>query len=161
MSWWGTSWSKPAPKVSGSKAVPTSPTLVSVCLVDCRPGGRRQRVLHFYFWVVGCLSALVYQHSMTPLALPCKLMVPTKGQAQSRLLLNSLIKIPLSFRSFFYCLSLVDPNEEALELATPTDSVVELLKQGAGEGDRLCWFFSQACKPLKKNECQSLACCKS
>ncbi|XP_029941597.1 tensin-1-like [Salarias fasciatus] len=50
----------------------------------------------------GCLSALVYQHSMTPLALPCKLMIPTK-----------------------------DPNEEALELATPTDPVLELLKQGA------------------------------
>uniref|UniRef100_A0A7N6FH94 Tensin 1 n=1 Tax=Anabas testudineus TaxID=64144 RepID=A0A7N6FH94_ANATE len=50
----------------------------------------------------GCLSALVYQHSMTPLALPCKLMIPTK-----------------------------DPNEEALELATPTDPVAELLKQGA------------------------------
>ncbi|XP_017282378.1 tensin isoform X2 [Kryptolebias marmoratus] len=49
----------------------------------------------------GCLSALVYQHSMTPLALPCKLMIPTK-----------------------------DPNEEALELATPTDPVVDLLKQG-------------------------------
>lgn len=26
-----------------------------------------------------------------------------------------------------------DPNEEALELATPTDPVVELLKQGAGK----------------------------
>ncbi|XP_039997962.1 tensin isoform X2 [Xiphias gladius] len=50
----------------------------------------------------GCLSALVYQHSMTPLALPCKLMIPTK-----------------------------DPNEEALELATPSDPVAELLKQGA------------------------------
>ncbi|XP_029941599.1 tensin-like [Salarias fasciatus] len=50
----------------------------------------------------GCLSALVYQHSMTPLALPCKLMIPTK-----------------------------DPNEEALQLATPTDPVLELLKQGA------------------------------
>uniref|UniRef100_A0A3Q3IJ81 SH2 domain-containing protein n=1 Tax=Monopterus albus TaxID=43700 RepID=A0A3Q3IJ81_MONAL len=49
----------------------------------------------------GCLSALVYQHSMTPLALPCKLMIPTK-----------------------------DPNDEALELATPTDQV-EFLKQGA------------------------------
>ncbi|XP_029941598.1 tensin-like [Salarias fasciatus] len=49
-----------------------------------------------------CLSALVYQHSMTPLALPCKLMIPTK-----------------------------DPNEEALELATPTDPVLELVKQGA------------------------------
>lgn len=70
---------------------------------------------------------------MTPLALPCKLMIPTKGQARSRLLLNISINIRLSFRSFFRCLSLIDPNEEALELATPTDSVVELLKQGAGE----------------------------
>lgn len=70
---------------------------------------------------------------MTPLALPCKLMIPTKGQAQSRLLLNILIKICPSFRSFFRSLSVVDPNEEALELATPTDPVVELLKQGAGE----------------------------
>lgn len=29
--------------------------------------------------------------------------------------------------------SLTDPNEEALELVTPTDAVVELLKQGAGK----------------------------
>ncbi|XP_063067608.1 tensin-1 isoform X2 [Engraulis encrasicolus] len=50
----------------------------------------------------GCLSALVYQHSMTPLALPCKLMIPTR-----------------------------DPNEEAIELATPTSSTTDLLKQGA------------------------------
>uniref|UniRef100_A0AAR2M1J6 Tensin 1 n=1 Tax=Pygocentrus nattereri TaxID=42514 RepID=A0AAR2M1J6_PYGNA len=49
-----------------------------------------------------CLSALVYQHSITPLALPCKLMIPTR-----------------------------DPNEEALELATPTSSAMDLLKQGA------------------------------
>ncbi|XP_051752021.1 tensin isoform X9 [Ctenopharyngodon idella] len=51
----------------------------------------------------GCLSALVYQHAITPLALPCKLMIPTR-----------------------------DPNEEALELATPTSSSMDLLKQGAG-----------------------------
>ncbi|XP_062853704.1 tensin-1 isoform X1 [Trichomycterus rosablanca] len=51
----------------------------------------------------GCLSALVYQHSITPLALPCKLMIPTR-----------------------------DPNEEALELATMADSATDLLKQGAG-----------------------------
>uniref|UniRef100_A0A8B9LVL5 Tensin 1 n=2 Tax=Astyanax mexicanus TaxID=7994 RepID=A0A8B9LVL5_ASTMX len=50
----------------------------------------------------GCLSALVYQHSITPLALPCKLMIPTR-----------------------------DPNEEALELVTPTSSAMDLLKQGA------------------------------
>lgn len=34
-------------------------------------------------------------------------------------------------------LSLTDPNEEALELATPTDPVVELLKQGAGKQEEL------------------------
>lgn len=28
----------------------------------------------------GCLSALVYQHAITPLALPCKLVIPTKGK---------------------------------------------------------------------------------
>ncbi|XP_035381535.1 tensin isoform X3 [Electrophorus electricus] len=50
----------------------------------------------------GCLSALVYQHSITPLALPCKLMIPTR-----------------------------DPNEEASELVTPTTSAMELLKLGA------------------------------
>ena len=32
-----------------------------------------------------------------------------------------------------FTVSLKDPNEEALELATPTDPVVELLKQGAGK----------------------------
>lgn len=37
----------------------------------------------------------------------------------------------------FCFFSLSDPNEEALELATPTDPVVELLKQGAGKQDRL------------------------
>uniref|UniRef100_A0A673YAX1 Tensin 1 n=1 Tax=Salmo trutta TaxID=8032 RepID=A0A673YAX1_SALTR len=28
----------------------------------------------------GCLSALVYQHAMTPQALPCKLVIPTRGE---------------------------------------------------------------------------------
>lgn len=75
--------------------------LVRHFLIETSPKGVRLKGCpnEPYF---GCLSALVYQHSMTPLALPCKLMIPTK-----------------------------DPNEEALELATPTDPVVELLKQGA------------------------------
>uniref|UniRef100_A0A4W4HDH4 SH2 domain-containing protein n=1 Tax=Electrophorus electricus TaxID=8005 RepID=A0A4W4HDH4_ELEEL len=30
----------------------------------------------------GCLSALVYQHSITPLALPCKLMIPTREASE-------------------------------------------------------------------------------
>lgn len=29
----------------------------------------------------GCLSALVYQHSITPLALPCKLVIPDRGKS--------------------------------------------------------------------------------
>ncbi|XP_062862640.1 tensin-1 isoform X4 [Trichomycterus rosablanca] len=52
----------------------------------------------------GCLSALVYQHSITPLALPCKLVIPTK-----------------------------DPNEEKKEVTTPVNPATELLKQGAGQ----------------------------
>lgn len=28
----------------------------------------------------GCLSALVYQHSIMPLALPCKLVIPDRGK---------------------------------------------------------------------------------
>ncbi|XP_005998112.1 tensin-1 isoform X2 [Latimeria chalumnae] len=50
----------------------------------------------------GCLSALVYQHSITPLALPCKLVIPSR-----------------------------DPKEEAKETAVPSNSASELLKQGA------------------------------
>ncbi|XP_056286817.1 tensin-1 isoform X4 [Pseudoliparis swirei] len=75
--------------------------LVRHFLIETSPKGVRLKGCpnEPYF---GCLSALVYQHSMTPLALPCKLMIPAK-----------------------------DPNEEALELATPTDPLAELLKQGA------------------------------
>ncbi|KAM5153317.1 tensin-1 isoform 2-T2 [Mantella aurantiaca] len=50
----------------------------------------------------GCLSALVYQHSITPLALPCKLVIPSR-----------------------------DPSEETRETATPTNTTSDLLKQGA------------------------------
>ncbi|XP_064166577.1 tensin-1 [Anguilla rostrata] len=50
----------------------------------------------------GCLSALVYQHSITPLALPCKLVIPTR-----------------------------DPHEETPEISTPTNTAMEMLKQGA------------------------------
>ncbi|KAG7463795.1 hypothetical protein MATL_G00180430 [Megalops atlanticus] len=50
----------------------------------------------------GCLSALVYQHSITALALPCKLVIPTR-----------------------------DLHEETPEIATPTSTAVDPLKQGA------------------------------
>ncbi|XP_034034194.1 tensin [Thalassophryne amazonica] len=92
----------PPPTVQQNKKVgDLTNELVRHFLIETSPKGVRLKGCpnEPYF---SCLSALVYQHSMTPLALPCKLMIPTK-----------------------------DPNEEALELATPTDVVIELLKQGA------------------------------
>ncbi|XP_061860703.1 tensin-1 isoform X5 [Colius striatus] len=50
----------------------------------------------------GCLSALVYQHSIMPLALPCKLVIPDR-----------------------------DPMEEKKDTASATNSATDLLKQGA------------------------------
>ncbi|XP_078083879.1 tensin 1b isoform X3 [Mustelus asterias] len=50
----------------------------------------------------GSLSALVYQHSITPLALPCKLVIPSR-----------------------------DPVDKTPEPAVPANSATELLKQGA------------------------------
>ncbi|XP_076011332.1 tensin-1 isoform X1 [Genypterus blacodes] len=92
----------PPPTVQQNKKVADMTNeLVRHFLIETSPKGVRLKGCpnEPYF---GCLSALVYQHSMTPLALPCKLMIPTK-----------------------------DPNEEAMELVTPTDPVLELLKQGA------------------------------
>ncbi|XP_074483556.1 tensin-1 isoform X13 [Sebastes fasciatus] len=92
----------PPPTIQQAKKVgDMTNELVRHFLIETSPKGVRLKGCpnEPYF---GCLSALVYQHSMTPLALPCKLMIPAK-----------------------------DPNEEALELATPTDPLVELLKQGA------------------------------
>jgi len=42
--------------------------------------------------------------------------------------------------SYFYLFT--DPNEEALELATPTCSTMELLHQGAGESLFFCFGFT-------------------
>ncbi|XP_065696787.1 tensin-1 isoform X1 [Patagioenas fasciata] len=50
----------------------------------------------------GCLSALVYQHSIMPLALPCKLVIPDR-----------------------------DPMEEKKDNTSATNSATDLLKQGA------------------------------
>ncbi|XP_045062676.1 tensin-1-like isoform X3 [Coregonus clupeaformis] len=52
----------------------------------------------------GCLSALVYQHAMTPQALPCKLVIPTR-----------------------------DLHQDVPDIATPTNPADNLLKQGAGQ----------------------------
>uniref|UniRef100_A0AAZ3QGQ3 Tensin 1 n=1 Tax=Oncorhynchus tshawytscha TaxID=74940 RepID=A0AAZ3QGQ3_ONCTS len=92
----------PPPTAQANKKVgDIASELVRHFLIETSPKGVRLKGCpnEPYF---GCLSALVYQHSMTPLALPCKLMIPSK-----------------------------DPNEEALELDTPTDTVAELVKQGA------------------------------
>uniref|UniRef100_A0A4W5NL02 Tensin 1 n=1 Tax=Hucho hucho TaxID=62062 RepID=A0A4W5NL02_9TELE len=50
----------------------------------------------------GCLSALVYQHAMTPQALPCQLVIPTR-----------------------------DLHQDIPDIATPTNPADNLLKQGA------------------------------
>uniref|UniRef100_A0A8C3TH64 Tensin 1 n=1 Tax=Chelydra serpentina TaxID=8475 RepID=A0A8C3TH64_CHESE len=50
----------------------------------------------------GCLSALVYQHSIIPLALPCKLVIPDR-----------------------------DPTDKTKEVASAADAATDLLKQGA------------------------------
>lgn len=55
-------------------------------LVDLRtlfPVSNRSEFLTFFVVSLpGCLSALVYQHAITPLALPCKLLIPTAGLSQ-------------------------------------------------------------------------------
>uniref|UniRef100_A0A4W6F693 Uncharacterized protein n=1 Tax=Lates calcarifer TaxID=8187 RepID=A0A4W6F693_LATCA len=70
----------PPPTVQQNKKVgDMTNELVRHFLIETSPKGVRLKGCpnEPYF---GCLSALVYQHSMTPLALPCKLMIPTKGQ---------------------------------------------------------------------------------
>ncbi|XP_075414249.1 tensin-3 isoform X2 [Tenrec ecaudatus] len=77
--------------------------LVRHFLIECTPKGVRLKGCpnEPYF---GSLTALVYQHSITPLALPCKLLIPDR-----------------------------DPLEEVAETSPPpaASSAAELLKQGA------------------------------
>ncbi|XP_058534348.1 tensin-3 [Ochotona princeps] len=77
--------------------------LVRHFLIECTPKGVRLKGCSNepYF---GSLTALVCQHSITPLALPCKLLIPER-----------------------------DPLEEIAESSPPTaaNSAAELLKQGA------------------------------
>ncbi|XP_067300595.1 tensin-1 isoform X11 [Pseudorasbora parva] len=83
------------------KAGDVTNELVRHFLIETSPKGVRLKGCpnEPYF---GCLSALVYQHSITPLALPCKLVIPTR-----------------------------DHLEESPEIATPTNPATEILKQGA------------------------------
>ncbi|XP_026073299.1 tensin-1 isoform X6 [Carassius auratus] len=94
----------PPPTVQPTKkAGDVANELVRHFLIETGPKGVRLKGCpnELYF---GCLSALVYQHSMTPLALPCKLVIPTR-----------------------------DPLEESPEIATPTNPAADTLKQGAGQ----------------------------
>ncbi|XP_048019563.1 tensin-3-like [Megalobrama amblycephala] len=80
-----------------------SSELVRHFLIECTPRGVRLKVCpnEPYF---GSLTALVCQHSITPLALPCKLIIPDR-----------------------------DPLEDAVSASSQsiTNSAAELLKQGA------------------------------
>ncbi|NXX88831.1 TENS3 protein, partial [Centropus bengalensis] len=95
----------PPPSVlqSNKKVGDLSNELVRHFLIECTHKGVRLKGCpnEPYF---GNLTALVYQHSITPLALPCKLLIPDK-----------------------------DPLEEIAETSpqTSANSAAELLKQGA------------------------------
>ncbi|XP_049340836.1 tensin-1 isoform X4 [Astyanax mexicanus] len=95
--------SSPPPTAQQAKKGDITNELVRHFLIETSPKGVKLKGCpnEPYF---GCLSALVYQHSITPLALPCKLVIPTK-----------------------------DPHEEVPEVATPVNPATELLKQGAGQ----------------------------
>ncbi|XP_054642446.1 tensin-1 isoform X3 [Dunckerocampus dactyliophorus] len=65
----------PPPSVHQSKKGDTTNELVRHFLIESSPKGVKLKGCpnEPYF---GCLSALVYQHAITPLALPCKLLIP-------------------------------------------------------------------------------------
>ncbi|KAE8299612.1 Tensin-1 [Larimichthys crocea] len=90
----------PPPTVHQSKKGDITNELVRHFLIESSPKGVKLKGCpnEPYF---GCLSALVYQHAITPLALPCKLLIPT-----------------------------TDLIEEVPEVAT-TNPLAERLKQGA------------------------------
>ncbi|XP_041662259.1 tensin-1 isoform X3 [Cheilinus undulatus] len=90
----------PPPSVHQSKKGDVANELVRHFLIESSPKGVKLKGCpnEPYF---GCLSALVYQHAITPLALPCKLLIPA-----------------------------TDLLEETTEVAAP-NPLAERLKQGA------------------------------
>ncbi|XP_049584805.1 tensin-1 isoform X4 [Syngnathus scovelli] len=66
----------PPPSLHPNKKGDITNELVRHFLIESSPKGVRLKGCpnEPYF---GCLSALVYQHAITPLALPCKLLIPT------------------------------------------------------------------------------------
>ncbi|XP_068561224.1 tensin-1 isoform X5 [Cebidichthys violaceus] len=90
----------PPPSAHQNKKGDVTNELVRHFLIESSPKGVKLKGCpnEPYF---GCLSALVYQHAITPLALPCKLLIPT-----------------------------TDLTEEVPEVAAP-NPLAERLKQGA------------------------------
>uniref|UniRef100_A0A667YYA6 Tensin 1 n=1 Tax=Myripristis murdjan TaxID=586833 RepID=A0A667YYA6_9TELE len=90
----------PPPSVHQNKKAGDINELVRHFLIESSPKGVKLKGCpnEPYF---GCLSALVYQHAITPLALPCKLLIPT-----------------------------TDLSDEVSEVAAP-NPLAERLKQGA------------------------------
>uniref|UniRef100_H3BZQ3 Tensin 3 n=1 Tax=Tetraodon nigroviridis TaxID=99883 RepID=H3BZQ3_TETNG len=109
----------PPPSVlQQSKKADLSNELVRHFLIECTQKGVRLKGCpnEPYF---GSLTALVCQHSITPLALPCKLILPDRG----------------------LCFPLKDPLEDVVEATSQsvTNSAAELLKQGAACN---VWYLS-------------------
>lgn len=80
----------------------------------------------------------MYQHSIMPLALPCKLVIPDRGKSQDQKGMyppqqpagmgwiskqGAAVTVPC----------LLDPMEEKKDNTSATNSATDLLKQGAGE----------------------------
>nr|XP_023665686.1 tensin-like isoform X4 [Paramormyrops kingsleyae] len=83
----------PPPTVQKSdKGSDTAHELVRHFLIETSPRGVKLKGCpnEPYF---GCLSALVYQHSITPLALPCTLLIPTRDFSVERLDMASISDI--------------------------------------------------------------------
>uniref|UniRef100_A0A672HYS0 Tensin 1b n=1 Tax=Salarias fasciatus TaxID=181472 RepID=A0A672HYS0_SALFA len=72
----------PPPSVHQNKKGDITNELVRHFLIESSPKGVKLKGCpnEPYF---GCLSALVYQHAITPLALPCKLLIPTTDSMPS------------------------------------------------------------------------------
>uniref|UniRef100_A0A3Q3LQX4 Tensin 1b n=1 Tax=Mastacembelus armatus TaxID=205130 RepID=A0A3Q3LQX4_9TELE len=79
----------PPPSVQQNKKGDITNELVRHFLIESSPKGVKLKGCpnEPYF---GCLSALVYQHAITPLALPCKLLIPTTEVATTNPLAERL-----------------------------------------------------------------------
>uniref|UniRef100_A0A3B4ANJ0 SH2 domain-containing protein n=1 Tax=Periophthalmus magnuspinnatus TaxID=409849 RepID=A0A3B4ANJ0_9GOBI len=118
----------PPPTVHPSKKGDLSNELVRHFLIESSPKGVKLKGCpnEPYF---GCLSALVYQHAITPLALPCKLLIPPSGLSKDQT--RAVHKLGME--------SLTGPqavakaiSETLASAAPPTATVVHLKVTGQG-----------------------------